>query len=77
MSNLRVGDKVIWRGGWGKDEPKEAIIREIVICKPGLKYGRNVSEIEWDVIDGRNIIVDLTNGSWAYGNQLTEIEKKE
>lgn len=70
---LNIGDTVSWRGAWGTQPAQDAVVRDIIKCEAGTKYGNSTSEIKWDSIDGRNIIVDLTNGSWAYGNQITQL----
>jgi hypothetical protein len=75
MSKLKIGDKVIWRGAWGTEPPKEAIVESIQLCAVGSKYGKTVQSVDWKTVRGgnRGIIVDLDNGHWAYGTQLTEI----
>lgn len=75
MSRLKIGDKVIWRGGWGKEAPKEAIIEGISLCAVGAKYGKEVKSVDWATIEGGKVVVTLDNGHWAYGNQLTEIKE--
>jgi hypothetical protein len=75
-NKLKVGDKVIWRGGWGNDAPKEAIIEDIELCAKGSKYGKPVKSVTWETIEkgNRSITVSLDNGHWAYGYQLTKKE---
>ena len=77
MNRLKIGDKVMWRGAWGNDAPKEAIVTEIELCANGKKYGKTVKSVAWETFTSgsRSITVTLDNGHWAYGNQLTEIEK--
>ena len=73
MTKLTVGDKVIWRGAWGKDIPKEATVTHIDY--PYGKQDIRIKSVDWDfVMSGRDIIVSLSNGSWAYGFQLSEIK---
>jgi hypothetical protein len=72
MAKLSVGDKVMWRGGFGNDAPKEATITGIQVCKVGEKYGRSVSSVDWSQKD--KIVVDLDNGHWARGQQLSPIK---
>ena len=69
MDKLSIGDKVIWRGGFGHDEPKEAVVKSIEVTDGG-KYGMSVSNVDWSEVNGRNVVVDLDNGSWAYGSQI-------
>lgn len=75
-NRLKIGDKVIWRGAWGKEEPKEAIIEGIELCANGSKYGKEVKSVAWDTINGesRSVTVTLDNGHWAYGFQLNPIK---
>jgi hypothetical protein len=76
MGNLlKTGDTVKWKGCWGKDDVKLAKITEISLCVyENVKYGDIVSEVSWDkVIGGRKVIVDLDNGHWAWGFQISPI----
>ena len=70
---LKTGDTVNWRGAWGIDAPKEARVKEILLCEAeGVKHGSLVNEVLWDkVTAGRKIIVDLDNGHWAWGFQIS------
>lgn len=79
MSKLKIGDKVIWRGSWGTEAPKEATVEAIELCAVGSKYGKEVKSVDWSTITGgnRSVTVDLDNGHWAYGNQLTEIKTEK
>jgi hypothetical protein len=74
MSNrtiLKIGDKVMWRGGFGTEAPKEAVVESIELCKVGEKYGNSVDEVSWNKKD--RIVVDLNNGHWARGSQISPI----
>jgi len=77
MSKLKIGDKVIWRGSWGQEAPKEVIVESISLCAVGSKYGKDVKSTDWETVTGgkRTITVSLDNGHWAYGHQLTEIKQ--
>ena len=69
---LKVGDRVFWRGSFGSQTPKEAVIKYITLCEvPRGKYGELVQEVEWSKI--KYTCVDLENGSWAYGEQINPI----
>lgn len=68
---LKVGDTVMWRGAWGMDPAKPAVVEEIERTEqPRSKYdGVSVSEIDWK--DKHYALVTLDNGHWAYGEQLS------
>lgn len=67
---LKVGDKVLWRGSWGTEAPVEATIKGIDANVPyGDKYGRAVLEVPWSQVR-TSVVVCLTNGKWAYGEQI-------
>ena len=68
MSVLRVGDKVRWRGSWGANPAVEATVTNIVV---GGKSGQDVLAVPWNGVQGREVVVDLDNGHWAYGSQIT------
>ena len=73
MANLKIGDKVMWRGAFGTEPPTEAIVTGIELCKSGEKYGESRSEVDWK--DKDRIVVDLDNGHWAKGHQLSPIKE--
>ena len=76
MEKLKVGDKVMWRGGWGKEAPKKATVECIELCAVGSKYGKDVKSVAWETIEkgNRSVTVSLDNGHWAYGYQLNPIK---
>lgn len=73
---LKIGDKVMWRGAWGSEPPKEVIIESIQLCPVGSKYGKEIKSCKWETVEKGKIIVCLTNGHWAYGYQISRIVKK-
>lgn len=72
MAKLKVGDEVMWRGGFGRDAAQKAKITAIEVNCQG-KYGTHVSEVEWKKVNTRTVLVDLDNGHWAYGTQINPI----
>ena len=69
---LKVGDQVMWRGDFGSAEPKIATIENIELCKyAGAKEGDSVDQVFWKYKD--RIVVDLENGHWARGSQISPI----
>ena len=72
---IKIGDKVNWRGNYGKANPIEATVKQLVDNRDGLKrenYYR--SSVELDKFVNRDFIVDLTNGYWAYAYQIDIIK---
>lgn len=75
MGTIKVGSSVIWRGGFGTDEPIETTVTHIEKCKQkGQKYGTNTDSIDESEKDF--CVFDLSNGHWAYGGQI-ELKKIE
>ena len=70
---LKVNDKVSWRGGFGNDPAKVAIIEGIEINCKGGKEGEDVDEVEWNKVSRENVVVNLSTGCWAYGNQISPL----
>jgi hypothetical protein len=66
---LKIGDTVNWSGNFGTSKSKPAKVTGIEHTRGG-KYGDPVDEIAWSEVYGRNVCVDLDNGSWAYGSQI-------
>jgi hypothetical protein len=63
---LSVGDTVNWRGGGGKYIPLPAKVENISL----VNGGSNIESISWSLLSDRQVVVDLDNGHWAYGEQL-------
>ncbi len=75
MNKLKIGDRVTWRGRWGKEEPKTVTVVGIMDnCVH--KIGDPVDEIDWDDVRDRSVIVDLNNDHWAYGDQISQIKQQ-
>lgn len=70
---LRIGDLVMWSGGFESEISLPTRVTCIELAEDGKKYGEEVEEVLWKHVDSRNVVVDLENGKWAYGNQLTRI----
>lgn len=66
---LKVGDTVLWKGSWGQDLEKNAVVLKIEVGD----HCTSIDEIPWSQTNDRSIVVILDNGSWAYGNQIFEL----
>ncbi len=66
---LKIGDTVLWRGGFGSEPARLAVVEGIEITNGG-KYGDSVDEVPWSEVYDRNVTVDLYNDHWAYGEQI-------
>ena len=75
MSNqkLIVGDIVNWRGRFGKADALPAKVIKIERVALGEKYGESVTEMDWKEVQNGRAVVDLDNGHFARGNQLSPI----
>lgn len=71
---LKVGDTVMWKGGWGRSIARKAVVTQMEITeRPREKYGADVSEAQWVTVREDRVIVTLDNGHWAYGYQITPV----
>jgi hypothetical protein len=68
---IKIGSKVMWRGGWGSDPPEEAVVTEIEITDGESKYGEVATSVPFDNRETASFI--LSNGHWCYGNQIDEV----
>jgi hypothetical protein len=64
---LKVGDEVYSR--WG-----QTTVKRIEECADGEKYGREVKSMPWLLVP-LYAVVDLNNGHWAYGYQITRMSE--
>jgi hypothetical protein len=68
MEILRVGDRILWSGGWGSKEPKEATV--LRIWKSASNYPSRGNEVNQISLKDENFRVDLDNGNWAWSWQI-------
>ena len=69
---LDVGDTVSWRGSWGYDNPVPAAVKGITVGS-NTDAETSVESIDWAAVNSRDVVVDLNNGHWAYGNQISRL----
>lgn len=70
---LAVGDRVLWRGGFGSSPPREAVVRAIERLPNGNPDdGEPVTSVSWAEFKStpRGYYVELASGPWAYADQI-------
>lgn len=68
---LKVGDTVQWRGGFGRDEPRPAVIDHMEITtEPRCKYGDPAESVSFELVRSNRVVFGLTNGHWCYAEQI-------
>lgn len=73
---LRVGDVVLWRGSWGSDVRRHAVVTDLEqTSEPNEKYGERVDSLDWARVQAGFAVVTLDNGHWAYGHQLEPLTR--
>ena len=71
METLKIGDQVLWRGGFGMDDQRFAEVVGLTVTEDEReKYGKDVEEVEWEEVLSNHCVVSLDNGHWAYGEQI-------
>jgi hypothetical protein len=73
---LRVGDTVLWRGGFGRDPAREALVEAIELVEEGSKYGEAVESAPWGRLTGRHAVISFGN-HWAYAEQIAPLTAHE
>lgn len=67
---IRKGTQVAYRGGFGSDAPKIAVVKSIEKTElPREKYGDEVMEVTLD----DHFVLTLDNGHWCYSDQVDGI----
>lgn len=67
--NLKVGNVVLCRGGWGREAPQPVTITHLELCaEEGDKWGVPVTELPWS--EKGRAVMNLNNGHWCYGSQI-------
>ena len=74
---LTVGDTVLWRGGFGRDPAREAVVEGIELVEVvGEKYGTPVQTAPWSRLTGRHAVISFGN-YWAYAEQISRLTGQE
>jgi hypothetical protein len=72
LGTLRVGDTVLWRGGWGTEQPKLVAVEALEVTEyPCEKFGRDVEEVPWSLVAEDRVLFHLSNGHWCYSYQVS------
>ena len=73
---LKINDVVSYRDSWGGGEIETVKITSLDVTKePNEKYGEEVQEVEWHLIEENRVVVgvDKLSGGmekWAYSYQI-------
>ena len=69
--DLKVGDKVVHRGCWGRANPELSKVTDIQ-RNEDEGTDRYINTISWDAFHAqeREYVVGLSNGHWAYAFQI-------
>jgi hypothetical protein len=68
-ATIKIGDTVLWRGGWGAQPAKSVRVASMELCEElRQKYGIPVDAIH--ARDKDRTLFVLDNGHWAYGYQI-------
>ena len=71
---LCVGDLVMWRGGFGKDEAKCATVTGLELTRDQrTKYGTPTQSCTWERVEENRVLITLDNGHWCYGSQVSYV----
>ena len=70
---LARGDRVMWRGGWGRDPAVETYVVRLEYTQGGRTGVEVEAATWWSVRQGRDYVADLGNGHWCYGHQLVAV----
>lgn len=71
---LRVGDYLIYRSGFGMDDPALIKVKSLEVTEePREKYGEDRDEVSWDLVRSNHVLITTEDGHWIYSDQV-EIE---
>jgi len=69
---VKIGDTVLWRGCFGKDAPRRAVVEWMEITEaPRMKDGEEAEEAPWTLVRENKVLFGLDNEHWAYGSQIS------
>mgnify|MGYP001426017399 CR=1 FL=1 len=68
---IKIGDSVVWRGGFGMDMPLSATVEGMELTdNPREKYGESVDEVDLYSVRENRVVFSLGNGHWCYSEQI-------
>lgn len=68
---VKIGDPVKWKGCFGMDAPRTAHVLEMQVTDhPRGKYGKDVTEVDVELIRQNRVCFVLDNNHWAYSEQI-------
>tara|TARA_Y100001951_G_scaffold99417_1_gene101422 strand:+ start:209 stop:649 length:441 start_codon:yes stop_codon:yes gene_type:complete len=68
---IHIDDYVSYRGGFGSDTPKQAMVTGFTLTKePRDKYGVEVSRVSLEEIAENRVVFSFDDGHWAYSEQV-------
>lgn len=72
--DIKIGQKVWWRGSWGRDPEQIALVTGIEVgCID--KQGHRVDQVtDVEQYPKESIIIVLDNRHWAYGYQIRPVD---
>ena len=71
MSLVKVGDTVSWRGCFGADPARPAVVTAMEVTDgPREKDGCEVDAASWSLVRENRVIFILDTGNWAYSDQI-------
>jgi len=62
---LKIGDTVMSRYGEAK------IVRMELTDGPREKYGQEIEEVSWHLVELNLVMFDLDNGHWSYSENIS------
>ena len=61
-NTVKVGDKVMWRGCFGSDAPRIAVVEWTEItAAPRMKDGKEAEEAPWTLVRDNRVLFGLDN----------------
>ena len=71
MHLIHKGDYIMYRGGFGKDAPKQVQVTHLTLTSmPREKYGVDVNKVSVNEVAENRVLFSLSDGHWAYSEQV-------
>lgn len=69
--SIKVDDTVTYRPAWGMDAPVAVKVLGMEVTQfPREKYGKEVDEVSYGLVQQNRVLFTLDNGHWCYANQI-------
>lgn len=71
MNKIKINDTIHYRPSFGSGPRTEVTVVGLTVTDyPREKYGKDVTEVDIELVKQNKVVFSLSNGRWAYSEQI-------